>query len=69
MSAAWSCMAAASSTCRPRTEPFIDALIGGAHASPLERELRGLSERTVETHLAAAYRKLGVRSRAELSRL
>jgi DNA-binding NarL/FixJ family response regulator len=28
-------------------EPFIDALIGGAHASPLERELRGLSERIV----------------------
>lgn len=25
-------------------EPFIDALIGGAHALPLERELRGLSE-------------------------
>ncbi len=28
-------------------EPFIDALIGGAHALPLERELRGLSERVV----------------------
>jgi DNA-binding CsgD family transcriptional regulator len=28
-------------------EPFIDALIGGAHVLPLERELRGLSERVV----------------------
>jgi len=28
-------------------EPFIDALIGGGHVLPLERELRGLSERVV----------------------
>ncbi len=49
----------------PREREIVDAALRGLPNSAIAGEL-SLSERTVEAHLAAAYRKLGVRSRGEL---
>jgi DNA-binding CsgD family transcriptional regulator len=49
----------------PREREVVDAALRGLPNSAIAGEL-SLSERTVEAHLAAAYRKLGVRSRGEL---
>jgi DNA-binding CsgD family transcriptional regulator len=48
-----------------REREVVDAALRGMSNSAIADEL-SLSERTVEAHLAAAYRKLGVRSRGEL---
>ncbi len=48
-----------------REREVVDVALRGMSNSAIADEL-SLSERTVEAHLAAAYRKLGVRSRGEL---
>jgi len=48
-----------------REREIVDVTLRGLSNSAIADEL-SLSERTVEAHLAAAYRKLGVRSRGEL---
>jgi DNA-binding CsgD family transcriptional regulator len=48
-----------------REREIVDVALRGLPNSAIAGEL-SLSERTVEAHLAAAYRKLGVRSRGEL---
>jgi len=48
-----------------REREIVDVALRGLSNSAIAGEL-SLSERTVEAHLAAAYRKLGVRSRGEL---
>ena len=48
-----------------REREIVDVALRGLPNSAIADEL-SLSERTVEAHLAAAYRKLGVRSRGEL---
>jgi DNA-binding CsgD family transcriptional regulator len=48
-----------------REREIVDVALRGLSNSAIADEL-SLSERTVEAHLAAAYRKLGVRSRGEL---
>jgi DNA-binding CsgD family transcriptional regulator len=48
-----------------REREIVDVALRGMSNSAIADEL-SLSERTVEAHLAAAYRKLGVRSRGEL---
>ncbi len=49
----------------PREREVVNLVVRGLSNSAIASEL-SLSERTVESHVAAAYRKLGVRSRAEL---
>ncbi len=49
----------------PREREVVDYALLGLSNSAIADEL-SLSERTVEAHVAAAYRKLGVRSRGEL---
>jgi DNA-binding CsgD family transcriptional regulator len=49
----------------PREREVVDYALSGFSNSAIADEL-SLSERTVEAHVAAAYRKLGVRSRGEL---
>jgi DNA-binding CsgD family transcriptional regulator len=48
-----------------REREIVDVALRGLSNSAIADEL-SLSERTVEAHLAAAYRKLGVRSRGEM---
>jgi DNA-binding CsgD family transcriptional regulator len=55
----------ATTTLTPREREVVDAARRGLSNGAIGDEL-SLSERTVEAHLAAAYRKLGVRSRGEL---
>lgn len=52
----------------PREREIVDAARRGFSNGAIADDL-SLSERTVEAHLAAAYRKLGVRSRGELIRV
>ena len=52
-----------------RREREIAALAARGYSSKLIAAEIAIGERTVETHLAAAYRKLGVRSRVELAAL
>jgi DNA-binding CsgD family transcriptional regulator len=56
---------AATTNLTPREREMVDAARRGLTNGAIADEL-SLSERTVEAHLAAAYRKLGVRSRGEL---
>ena len=52
-----------------RREREIVALAVRGYTNKLIASETAIGERTVETHLAAAYRKLGVRSRVELAAL
>ena len=52
-----------------RREREIVELAARGYSNKLIASETAIGERTVETHLAAAYRKLGVRSRAELAAL
>jgi DNA-binding CsgD family transcriptional regulator/tetratricopeptide (TPR) repeat protein len=56
---------ASASQLTTREREIVDVALRGLPNSAIADEL-SLSERTVEAHLAAAYRKLGVRSRGEL---
>lgn len=56
----------ATSSLTPR-EAQVAALAARGYANPDIAVELGMGRRTVETHLATAYRKLGVKSRAELS--
>jgi DNA-binding CsgD family transcriptional regulator len=57
---------AAESALTPR-EAQVAALAARGYGNPDIAAELGMGRRTVETHLATAYRKLGVKSRAELS--
>lgn len=50
-------------------EREVAALLLGGHTARAIAELLVISERTVETHVASVYRKLGVRNRQELAAL
>ncbi|MFY9719072.1 MAG: LuxR C-terminal-related transcriptional regulator, partial [Candidatus Cybelea sp.] len=56
-------------TALTRRERDVVELAARGYSNKLIASERAIGERTVETHLAAAYRKLGVRSRAELAAL
>jgi DNA-binding NarL/FixJ family response regulator len=50
------------------TEQRVAELIGSGASNRGAADALFISVRTVETHVAAIYRKLGVRSRAELAK-
>ncbi len=58
-----------SGTALTRREREVVELAARGYSNKLIASETAIGERTVETHLAAAYRKLGVRSRAELAAL
>ena len=51
------------------TEARVARLVAAGRANPEIADLLGLTRKTVEWHLSRVYRKLGVKSRAELAPL
>lgn len=50
------------------TERRVTILVSAGHSNPAIADMMGVSRRTVESHVAAAFRKLGVSSRVALTR-
>ena len=61
--------AAAASPRSPRASARSPTLVVAGHATRAIADSLVISERTVETHIAAVYRKLGVTNRTALARL